>query len=94
MRRIAPVHGPTFDPRVAEALARETAAPLEPVSKVCRQELDALARDARITQFLQVVAGCRTRLRLRQLSSAQLSGECVSGLMGQLQDRGRKLWHP
>jgi hypothetical protein len=65
MTQIAPAHAATPDPRVAEAIARDTAAPIELVSRVYREELDALARKARITQFLHVIAGRRARLRLQ-----------------------------
>jgi len=66
MHPIAPVHGSTFDPRIAAAIAHETDAPLELVSKIYRQELDALASKATVTQFLHVIAGRQARLRLRQ----------------------------
>jgi hypothetical protein len=66
MHQIAPVHAITFDPRIAETIARETAAPIELVSRIYREELAALAREARVTQFLHVIASRRARLRLRQ----------------------------
>ena len=66
MTQIAPVRAPALDPRVAESISRETAAPIELVSRVYREELDALARQARITQFLHVIASRRVRLRLTQ----------------------------
>lgn len=62
----APVHALAFDPLVAESLARETSAPVELASRVYREELDALASKARITQFLSVIASRRARLRLRR----------------------------
>ena len=65
MTQIAPVHEPTLDQRVVELIARETDAPTELVSRVYREELDALAGTARITQFLHVIADRRVRLRLR-----------------------------
>lgn len=66
MHQIAPIHAPIFDPGVAESIARETAAPIEVASRVYREELDALASKARITQFLHVIASRRARLRLRR----------------------------
>lgn len=65
MHEIAPVHGPVFDPDVAELIARDTTAPVELASRVYREELAALASKARITQFLTVIASRRARLRLR-----------------------------
>lgn len=62
---IVPVHGPDFEQRVAETIARETAAPAELAAHIYREELNALARDARITQFLPVIARRRACLRLR-----------------------------
>jgi hypothetical protein len=62
---IVPVHGPDFDQRVAETIARETAAPAELAARIYREELNALAREARITQFLPVIARRRACLRLR-----------------------------
>jgi hypothetical protein len=64
--KIEPNHAHTFDPRVVESIAREMAMPVELVSRVYREELQALASEARIGQFLQVIAGRRARLRLRQ----------------------------
>jgi hypothetical protein len=66
MHQIAPVHAPMFDPRVAESIARDMAAPIELASRVYREELDALASKARITQYLHVIASRRARLRLRR----------------------------
>lgn len=65
IHQIALSHAPMFDPRVAESIARETAAPIEVASRVYREELDALASKARITQFLHVIASRRARSRLR-----------------------------
>jgi hypothetical protein len=63
---ITPVRGHTFDSRIAEALAHETGKPLELATRVYREELDDLAREARITQYLHVIAGRRARQRLRR----------------------------
>jgi uncharacterized protein DUF3562 len=65
-QQIAPGHTASFDRRLAEAIARDTAAPIELVSRIYREELDALASNARLTQFLHVIAARRARLRLRQ----------------------------
>lgn len=64
--RIEPNHAQSFDPRVAESIAREMDKPVELVSRIYREELQSLASEARIAQFLQVIAGRRARLRLRQ----------------------------
>ena len=64
--KIDPHHAHTFDPRLAESIAREMAIPVEIVARVCREELQSLASKARISQYLHVIAGRRARLRLRQ----------------------------
>ena len=64
--KVDPRHAHTFDPRVAQSIARELDMPVELVSRIYREELQSLASDARIGQFLQVIAGRRVRLRLRQ----------------------------
>jgi hypothetical protein len=66
MHQIAPAHATTFDPRIAETIARDTSAPIELVSRIYREELAALAREARVTLFLHVLASRRARMRLRQ----------------------------
>jgi hypothetical protein len=66
MHQIAPVRAITFDPRIADSIARDTAEPIELVSRIYREELAALVREARVTQFLHVIAGRRARLRLRR----------------------------
>lgn len=66
MHEIVPAHALMFDPRMAESIAREADAPIELASRVYREELDALASKARITQFLHVIASRRARLRLRR----------------------------
>jgi hypothetical protein len=47
-------------------LAAEAHAPVELVADAYRRELLELRRDARITQFLPVIASRRVRQRLRQ----------------------------
>ena len=64
--KIDPGHAHAFDSRLAEAIAREMAIPVDVVARVYREELQALASEARLAQFLQVIAGRRARLRLRQ----------------------------
>jgi len=64
--QIVPVHAETFDPRVAQSIARDAAVPIELASRIYREELEALSSETRITQFLHVIAGRRARLRLRQ----------------------------
>jgi hypothetical protein len=66
MHPIAPAHARDFDLRIAETIARDTAAPLELASRIFREELAALSSKARLTQFLHVIADRRTRLRSRQ----------------------------
>jgi len=51
-------------------LAAEAHMPLEQVADAYRQELVDLERDARITQFLPVIASRRVRHRLRRRNSA------------------------
>jgi Protein of unknown function (DUF3562) len=65
MHPIAPVHAQAFDQSVAESIAHETGAPIELASRTFREELDALASKARITQFLHVIARRWARPRLR-----------------------------
>ncbi len=64
--RIASDHAHTFDRRAVESIARDMSAPTDLVSRIYRKELDALASEARIVQFLPVIASRRARLRLRE----------------------------
>jgi hypothetical protein len=57
---------PKLDAKVAEGIARESRTHVDVVQHIYEEELAALAEDARIRQFLGVLAGRRTRLRLRQ----------------------------
>lgn len=59
---------PKLDALVAEGIARETRTRVDMVQRVYEEELATLANDARIRQFLGVLAGRRTRFRLRQES--------------------------
>ena len=54
------------DPGLAASISRETAAPIELVTRIYREEHDALAGDARITMFLNVIVSRRVRMRLRR----------------------------
>jgi hypothetical protein len=49
-----------------ESIARDMSAPADLVSRIYREELDALASEVRIVQFLPVIASRRARLRLRE----------------------------
>jgi hypothetical protein len=49
-----------------EAIAEETQTSLAEVERMYEQELSALASDAKITQFLGVLAGKRVRAKLRK----------------------------
>ena len=58
---------PTKNDRAAtEALARETETSLEEVQKLYEEELEDLANDAKITQYLGVLASRRVRMKLRK----------------------------
>lgn len=49
-----------------EAIAEETHTAIDEVEKIYEQELTLLASDAKITQFLGVLASKRVRMRLRK----------------------------
>jgi hypothetical protein len=49
-----------------ETIARETDTSIDEVDKIYEQELAQLASDAKITQYLGVLAGKRARMRLRK----------------------------
>lgn len=51
---------------VAEALADETQTPVEEVQRIYEEELSELANDAKITQYLGVLASRRVKMRLRK----------------------------
>ncbi len=50
----------------AESLARETATSVEEVQKIYEEELQGLATDAKITQYLGVLASRRVKERLKK----------------------------
>ena len=49
-----------------EAIARETETDVEVVKEIYDEELTTLATDAKITQYLGVLASRRVRMRLRK----------------------------
>lgn len=51
---------------VAEALARETETSVEEVQRIYEEELRDLANDAKITQYLGVLASRRVKDRLKK----------------------------
>lgn len=51
---------------VAEALARETDRSVEEVQRIYEEELSELENDAKITQYLGVLATRRVKQRLRK----------------------------
>ncbi len=53
------------DRAATEAIARETDTDVEVVQEIYQHELSALASDAKITQYLGVLASRRVRLMLR-----------------------------
>ena len=57
---------PKQDRVATEALAKETETSLEEVQKLYEEELEDLANDARITQYLGVLASRRVKMRLRK----------------------------
>jgi hypothetical protein len=61
-KQIAPAHA---DSEMAQIIARETGAPLELATRIFKEELRNLTRGARITQFVNVLAGRRARLKLQ-----------------------------
>jgi hypothetical protein len=56
----------TNDPATTEAIAKELETDVELVREIYRQELTALASDAKITQYLGVLVSKRVRMILRQ----------------------------
>ena len=51
---------------VAEALAKETHRPVEEVERVYEEALSELAHEAKITQYLGVLASRLVKMRLRE----------------------------
>lgn len=54
------------DRTATEALAKEMHTSVEEVQKLLDEELADLANDARITQYLSVLASRRVKMRLRK----------------------------
>jgi len=67
--QIGPVKGKVVDEHVAETLARDTGAPIELAARIYEEELRNLARGARITQFVSVLASRRARTKLQHLTT-------------------------
>lgn len=64
--RIRPSSKQTSARAVAEAIARDTETSVEEVQRIYEQELSELASDARITQYLGVLASRRVKDRLKK----------------------------
>lgn len=58
---IKPLRAPADHQAASEAIARDTETNVEVVQEIYEQELAALASDARITTYLDVLAGKRTK---------------------------------
>ncbi len=54
------------DHSATEAIAKETETDVELVQKIYEEELSSLASDAKVTQYLGVLASRRVRLMLRK----------------------------
>ena len=54
------------DLTATEALAKETHTSVEEVQKLLDEEIEELASDAKITQYLGVLANRRVKMRLRR----------------------------
>lgn len=66
LEQIAPVHAKVFDTQVAETLARDTGASIELATQIYKDELRSLSSGARITQFINVLASRRARIKLQR----------------------------
>jgi hypothetical protein len=64
--RIRHSSAPKHDRATTESLAKETATSIEEVQKLYEEELQDLASDAKITQYLGVLASRRVKMRLRK----------------------------
>lgn len=58
--------GNKSDATTTEAIAKETETAVEVVQEIYEQELSVLASDAKITQYLGVLASRRVRMLLRK----------------------------
>jgi hypothetical protein len=57
---------PKHDRVATEALAKETETSVEEVERLYEEELEDLANDAKITQYLGVLASRRVKMKLRK----------------------------
>jgi hypothetical protein len=57
---------PKQDRNATEAIAKEMHTPVEEVQKLMDEEIEDLANDAKITQYLGVLASRRVKMRLRK----------------------------
>ena len=64
--RIAPLHDQVFDEQIAESIARETGCPIELATRIYIEELRDLSHGARITQYVNVLASRRARMKLQR----------------------------
>lgn len=64
--RIRAASKPKGTRAVAEAIARETHTSVDEVQRIYEEELSELASDAKITQYLGVLASRRVRERLKK----------------------------
>ena len=64
--RIRPSSMQKNEREVAEAIARETETSVDEVQKLYEEELQDLASDAKITQYLGVLASRRVKERLKK----------------------------
>jgi hypothetical protein len=64
--RIRHPSAPKQDRVATESLARETETSIEEVQKLYEEELEDLANDAKITQYLGVLASRRVKMKLRR----------------------------
>lgn len=63
---IRPLPAPAHDSNSTEAIAKDTATDVEVVREIYEQALSSLASDAKITQYLGVLASRRVRMLLRR----------------------------
>ena len=54
------------DSRIPETIAKETQTPIEIVRAIWAEEFEALVHDAKLTQYLGIIAGRRVKIRLRE----------------------------
>jgi hypothetical protein len=57
---------PKNDARLTESIAKETDTPVEVVKMIYDEEFDAVAANARITQYVGVIASRRVKMRLQK----------------------------